>query len=240
MINFAHRGASKYFPENTILSLKEGIKVGANGIEIDVHKTKDNKIVVIHDEDIERTFKGKGLVKDFTLEELQKFKCRNKNFEDNLECRIPTLEEVLELVKDSNVLLNIELKTDKIHYNEIEKDVIELINKFELKDRILLSSFNHESIKICKEIDSSFKVGLLYDEPIENIIEYAKTYKADAIHPEIRLVSEELIKEAKKNNIKVNIYTVNSPTYMRELIKAGASGLFTDYPDLLKEIMDSI
>ena len=73
MINFAHRGASKYFPENTILSLKEGIKTGADGLEIDVHKTKDNKLVVIHDEDIERTFKGKGLVKNFTLEELKEF-----------------------------------------------------------------------------------------------------------------------------------------------------------------------
>ena len=129
MINFAHRGASKYFPENTILSLKEGIKTGADGLEIDVHKTKDNKLVVIHDEDIERTFKGKGLVKNFTLEELKEFKCRNKNFADSLECRIPTLEEVLDVVKASNIILNIELKTDEIHYNGIEKDVIELVNK---------------------------------------------------------------------------------------------------------------
>ena len=67
MINFAHRGASKYYPENTILSIKEGIKTGATGLEIDVHKSKDNKLVVIHDEDIERTFIGKGLVKDYTL-----------------------------------------------------------------------------------------------------------------------------------------------------------------------------
>lgn len=240
MINFAHRGASKYFPENTILSLKEGIKTGADGLEIDVHKTKDNKLVVIHDEDIERTFKGKGLVKDFTLEELKEFKCRNKNFEDNLECRIPTLEEVLDLVKASNIILNIELKTDEIHYNGIEKDVIELVNKYELKDRIILSSFNHESIKICREIDSSFKTGLLYYKPIENVIEYAKSYGTYSIHPDIRLVSEDLIKEAKENSIKVNIYTVNSPIHMRMLIKAGASGLFTDYPDLLKEIIDSI
>ncbi len=132
MINFAHRGASKYFPENTILSLKEGIKSGANGLEIDVHKTKDNELVVIHDEDIQRTFKGKGLVKDMTLEELRNFKCRNKNFEGNLECRIPTLEEVLDLIKDINIVLNIELKTDEIHYEGIENDVIELVNRYGL------------------------------------------------------------------------------------------------------------
>lgn len=239
MINFAHRGASKYYPENTILSIKEGIKTGATGLEIDVHKSKDNKLVVIHDEDIERTFIGKGLVNDYTLKELKGFKCRNKNFEDNLECRIPTLEEVLELVKASRVILNIELKTDEIHYEGIEKDVIDLVNKYELKNRVILSSFNHESIKISREIDSEFKTGLLYYQPIKDVVNYAKDFGANAIHPDIRLVSEELIKEAKENNIDVNIYTVNSPILMRKLISAGVSGVFTDYPDLLQEIINN-
>lgn len=238
MINFAHRGSSKYFPENTILSLKEGIKSGSNGLEIDVHKTKDNKLVVIHDEDIQRTFKGKGLVKNMTLEELRNFKCRNKNFEDNLECRIPTLSEVLDIIKDTNVILNIELKTDEIHYEDIEKDVIELVNRYGLKRQIILSSFNHESIRICREIDSEIETGLLYYKEIENVVQYAKKLGANAIHPDLRLVSEELIKEANENNIKVNIYTVNSPIYMRKLIKAGVNGIFTDYPDLLDEIIN--
>ena len=238
MINFAHRGSSKYFPENTILSLKEGIKSGSNGLEIDVHKTKDNKLVVIHDEDIQRTFKGKGLVKNMTLEELRSFKCRNKNFEDNLECRIPTLSEVLDIIKDTNVILNIELKTDEIHYEDIEKDVIELVNRYGLKRQIILSSFNHESIRICREIDSEIETGLLYYKEIENVVQYAKKLGANAIHPDLRLVSEELIKEANENNIKVNIYTVNSPIYMRKLIKAGVNGIFTDYPDLLDEIIN--
>lgn len=238
MINFAHRGASKYYPENTILSLKEGIKTGANGLEIDVHKTKDNRLVVIHDEDVERIFKGKGLVKDMILDELRNLKCRNKNFEDNLECRIPTLEDVLELVKSYNVILNIELKTDEIHYEGIEKDVIELVNRYGLKKQIILSSFNHESIRICREIDIEFETGLLYSNSTENMVQYAKEVGASAIHPDLRLVSEELIKEANENNIKVNIYTVNSPSYMRKLIEAGVNGIFTDYPDLLNEIIN--
>lgn len=239
MINFAHRGASKYYPENTILAIKEGIKTKATGLEIDVHKSKDNKLVVIHDEDIERTFIGKGLVKDYTLQELKSFKCRNKNFEDNLECRIPTLEEVLELVKESNIILNIELKTDEIHYDGIERDVIDLVNKYNLKNRIILSSFNHESIRICREIDSKIKTGLLYSKPIEDVVNYAKSFGANAIHPDIRLVSEGLIREAKKNNIEVNIYTVNSSILMRRLIAAEVSGVFTDYPDLLSEIINN-
>lgn len=237
MINFAHRGASGTFPENTLLAFEEAINIKASGIELDVHKTKDKKLVVIHDEDIERTFYGKGLVKDFTLEELKNFKCREELFRDNERCKIPTLEEVLDLIKETNLILNIEIKTDNIHYEGIEKDVIDLINRYSLNKRVILSSFNHKTIQICKEIDKDIATGMLYDKPIENVIEYAKNIKADAIHPDKRLVSKELIEEAHKSNIDVNIYTVNEIEDMKRLKEYNADGLFTDYPEILKGIL---
>ncbi len=237
MINFAHRGASGTFPENTLLAFEEAINIKASGIELDVHKTKDKKLVVIHDEDIERTFYGKGLVKDFTLKELKKFKCRKELFRDNEKCRIPTLEEVLDLIKKTDLILNIEIKTDNIHYEGIEKDVIDLINRYSLKERVILSSFNHKTIQICKEIDKDIATGMLYYEPIEDVVEYAKKIKADAIHPYKGLVSKELIEEAHKNNIEVNIYTVNGIEDMIRLKEYNADGLFTDYPEILKEIL---
>ena len=237
MINFAHRGASGDYPENTLLAFEEGIKCGASGIELDVHKTKDNKIVVIHDEDIERTFKGKGLVKDFTLNELKEFNTRKELFKNFKTSKIPTLEEVLNLIKNSNVILNIELKTDEIHYEGIEEDVINLINKYKMNNKVIISSFNPKSIKICKEINEEIKTGLLYYKPMEDVIEFAKSLKADAIHPDLRLVSKELIDEAHKNNLEVNVYTVDALIYMRKLIEAKADGIFTNYPALLDEIM---
>ena len=240
MINFAHRGASAYYPENTVMAFKEALKAGATGIELDVHKTKDNKLVVIHDEDIERTFLGKGLVKYYTLEELKEFKCRNNNFRENKECIIPKLEEVLNLVQYENITLNIEVKTDKIQYEGIEEDVIKLIKSFNMDERVILSSFNHESILRCKNIDSTIKTGLLYYKPIDNIVEYAKEHLADALHPDIRLVNEELIKSAHENGLIINIYTVNSPIYMRRLIEANVDGIFTDYTELLKDVLEGI
>ena len=236
MINFAHRGASSDYPENTILSLKEGMKAGAMGLEIDVHKSKDNKLVVIHDEDIERTFMGRGLVKDFTLAELKAFKNRKKLFRYNNECCIPTLEEVLDLIKDKEILLNIELKTDIIQYANIEEDVVNLINEYKVEEKIILSSFNHESIKKVKAI-SKIKTGILYEKPINNVVEYAKSLGVDYIHPDLRLVNEKLIKEAHKNNLKINIFTVNNPVHMRLLIDNKVDGAFTDYPELLNEIL---
>lgn len=237
MINFAHRGASGDYPENTLLAFKEGIEAGANGLELDVHKTKDGKLAVIHDEDVERTFKARGLIKDLTLDELRTLTCRKSLFKESKECGIPTLEEVLELVKKHPITLNIELKTDVIPYHGIEEDVIRLIKTYQLQDQVLISSFNPQSIKRCKEIAPQIKTGFLYYKPINQVIAYAKSLNADAIHPDLSLVTEALIKEAHENQLEVNIYTVNSPIYMRKLIAAEADGIFTDYPALLNEVM---
>ena len=239
MINFAHRGDSANYPENTILAFKKAIEAKASGIELDVHKSKDGKLVVIHDEDIERTFMGKGLVKDHTLLELKNFKCRKILFRDNEECRIPTLEEVLYIIKETSIKLNIEIKTDEIHYEGIEQDAIDMIKEFGLKNRVILSSFNHGSIKICREIDNEIELGILYDKPIQNVVEYAKSLGANAIHPSKELVTQNLLKEAHDNSISVNIYTVNNPRIMRTLIEENVDGLFTDDPRLLLEVIES-
>ena len=112
-----------------------------------------------------------------------------------------------------------------------------LINKYGIEDKIILSSFNHDSLKKVKKI-SNIRIGVLYENPIDNIISYAKNLGAYAIHPDLRLVSDELIKEAHKNNIKVNIFTVNNPIFMRMLIVNKVDGAFTDYPELLQEILE--
>ncbi|MGL5328687.1 MAG: glycerophosphodiester phosphodiesterase family protein, partial [Peptostreptococcaceae bacterium] len=114
---FAHRGFSGHYPENTILAFEKALCIPIDGIELDIHKTKDNQLVVIHDENIKRTFKGKGLIKDFTLEELKSFKCRKFKYRNNYKCKIPTLEEVILLIKNKNMELNIEAKTDDINYD---------------------------------------------------------------------------------------------------------------------------
>lgn len=237
MINFAHRGASLDYPENTILAFKQAIQHGATGLELDVHKTKDGKLVVIHDEDVQRTFLSKGEVKDLNWDELKQLKNCRLPFRDLIECQIPLLEDVLKLVEEHQVMLNIELKTDIYAYEGIEQDVIELIKQYDLKNRIIISSFNAQSLKICKNIDPTIKRGFLYYKEISDVIEYAKALEVDAIHPHVSLVSEELIKQAHKNHLFVNVYTVNSSYEMRKLIKAGVDGIFTDCPQLLNEII---
>ena len=235
---FAHRGDSWFYPENTILSFKKAIKAGCEGIELDVHKTKDNKLVVIHDEKVNRTYFGDGYVKEYTLKELQALKNRNLFFYFHKEVYIPTLEEVLSLVKKSSIFLNIEIKNNKIDYKDIEKDVIMLIKKYNLKDKIILSSFNHKSMLKCKEICKSIKTGLLYSKSINNIISYAEKYKADALHPCFKIVNEKYIENAHKNKIMVNVYTVNNKSKAKELLMWNIDSIITNYPKRMKKLIE--
>ena len=109
---WAHRGASYYTPENTLAAFEKAIKMGADGIELDVQMTKDGELVVVHDETINRTSNGKGYVKDYTLEQLKKYDFSNKHITYKGE-KIPTLQEVYELIKPTSLTINVELKNGR-------------------------------------------------------------------------------------------------------------------------------
>ena len=150
--NFAHRGFSGKYPENTILAFKKAIEAGAQGIELDVQLTKDGEIVIIHDETIDRTTDGKCEVISYTYEELKKFDASYIYRGQMGFNKIPTLREYFELIKDTDIVTNIELKTGINEYLGIEKKVWDMICEFNLADRIIISSFNHYSILRMKEI----------------------------------------------------------------------------------------
>ena len=143
---FAHRGASGYAPENTLQAFSLAQEQGADGIELDVQLTKDGEVVVIHDETIDRTSTGKGYVRDYTLEELKKFSFHN-HMEKYKGVKIPTLREVLELVKPGKMEVNIELKTGIFWYPDIEEKTMKIVEEAGMEDRVIYSSFNHYSVQ---------------------------------------------------------------------------------------------
>jgi glycerophosphoryl diester phosphodiesterase len=163
-INYAHRGASGYYPENTMMAFEKAIELGCTGIETDVHMTKDGYLVLMHDEKIDRTTDGMGYIKDYNLEELRQLDAGKwKALEFSGE-RIPTVEELIELAKSKDIIINFEIKTDVIWYKDIEQKLIEMIHKYNVSDKIIISSFNHYTIHKCKQIDKNIKTGLLYME----------------------------------------------------------------------------
>lgn len=238
--NFAHRGFSGKYPENTLLAFEKAIEVGADGIELDVQLTKDGEVVIIHDERIDRTTDGKGFVADYTYDELSKFNA-SYIFTDEMGFnKIPTLREYFELVKDKDIITNIELKTGINEYLGIENKVWDLIREFHLEEKIIISSFNHFSVLRMKEIAPALKYGFLSEDWIIDAGKYTHSHGVTCYHPRFNNLIPEVIAELKSYNLEINTWTVNKEKDMRYLIENKIDVIIGNYPDITKKILNDI
>ncbi len=233
---YAHRGASAYAPENTLLSFQKAVDMHADGVELDIQLTRDDQIVVIHDERIDRTSNGTGWVKDYTLAELRKLEF-NKNFPELGHADIPTMQEVFDLLKPTNLRIDIELKTGEVFYPQLEEKILALTKENHMEDRVEYSSFNHYTCKRLHELDPSVYVGFLYmDGPID-IIEYAKKHGANAINPAgYNLQYPNVVEDAHKNNIDINVWTINEKEDIRKCIDAKVHSIISNVPDVVFDV----
>ena len=229
---YAHRGASGYAPENTLESFDLAARMGAGGVELDVHLCRTGELVVAHDETVDRVSDGSGRILDFSLKELKSLTF-NRTHPEYSSARIPLLSEVFELLKPTGLSINIELKNSIIDYPDLERRVLESAARdFDL-NRILFSSFNHHSMLRMKALEPSVPCGLLYEAVLLSPWEYAKKLGMDAIHPhysEILLSADECTL-AHAAGIQVNTWTVNTPEAMDAVLSKGADILITNYPD---------
>lgn len=235
---WAHRGASGYAPENTLEAFQKAIDMAADGIELDVQMTKDGQLVIIHDETINRVSDGKGWVKDYTYEELLKFNF-NMKYPELGYVKIPTLEEVYLLLKDTKLLINVELKNGIIFYENLEEKVMELTKRMGLADRVIYSSFNHYSVMKLKELDPTVETGFLYEDGYLNMPEYANKYHVEALHPALyNLQYPDFIKDCKDKGIAIRVWTVNKVNDMKMLCENEVNGIITNYPDIARKVVD--
>lgn len=228
---WAHRGASGYEPENTMESFKRAIELKADGIELDVQLTKDGKIVVIHDEKIDRTSNGKGFVRDYTLKELRKYNFAS-SYSKHKHSELPLLEDVYELFASTDMTINVELKTGVFFYPEIEEKVLALTKQYKLEDRVLYSSFNHYTLAKIHALEPNAYVGFLCGDGMIQTADYAKRNGANALHPSRHhLQYPNYMKDANDNGIDVNVWTVNTKEQLEYACKMGVNALITNYPD---------
>jgi glycerophosphoryl diester phosphodiesterase len=233
---YAHRGFSGLYPENTMLAFQSAIVKGqADGIELDVHLSKDNELVVIHDEKVDRTTNGTGFVKDFDVDELKALNANIRFIDIYGKQEIPTFEEYCTYIKDKDIITNIEIKTNLIYYPNIEEKVVAMLKKFNLLDRVIISSFNHGSTIITKQIDKNIPCALLVDsQGLLNIGSYANTLNMEYYHPDVITLNKKIIEECKHHNIQVNTWTVNSMEALARCVELGVAGIITNYPDIVK------
>ncbi len=227
---FAHRGYSSKYPENTMLAFQKASEVGADGIELDVQLTKDGQVVVIHDETINRTTYNKGSVCQFTLAELKQVHKAKYFFQKDKE-EIPTLKEVLEWMTQSKMLLNIELKNNVNPYVGLEEKVLDLIKDYRLMDKVIISSFNHDSIAKLSKLNTEIELAPLYNQRLFEPWNYAITLGAKGIHPKATTLTKETIEISQAAGIAVRPYTVNNPKKLLNLFQAGCEAVITDVPE---------
>ncbi|MFC4617911.1 glycerophosphodiester phosphodiesterase [Camelliibacillus cellulosilyticus] len=228
----AHRGASSKCPENTMMAFKQAERDGADGIELDLHLTRDRIPVVIHDETVDRTTDGYGFIKDYTVSGLKKLSAGRWKGWKFRNADIPTFEEVLEWIQTTKLLLVIEFKNNLFPYKGLENLTLDLIDRYGMADRTIYSSFNHDSLMKLKKIDQSVETAPLYSKPITDPARYVKSLGASGIHPYYRITTQPLVQMMHNHHFKVRPYTVNAPHIMDALLKWGVDGLITDQPAL--------
>lgn len=228
---FAHRGSSGLFPENTLAAFKNAATLPITGIELDVQLTKDGEIVVIHDETINRTSNGEGFVKDFTLDELKTYDFGSYFSHLFTGEEIPLLAEVLDVFKHTTHFINIELKTNVVRYEGIEEKIAQLIEEKEIANRIIISSFNDESVQLFKEIAPEVQTAFLAMKKPRRLLHHLRFLRVDACHISYKIVHKRVFKKVISKGFPVRAFTVNRVEDMLNLEQLGIQCIITDYPE---------
>ncbi|HIV74948.1 MAG TPA: glycerophosphodiester phosphodiesterase [Candidatus Pseudogracilibacillus intestinigallinarum] len=234
---YGHRGFMASFPENTLLGFRKAIELGVDGIEIDVQLTKDGEVVVIHDETFDRTTDGVGYVKDISLKEMKQFSAGvnythfpNYDKETWPMERVPTLQEVLELLEPYPTELNIELKTSLFQYKGIENKVLSLVNDYGKGRKVIYSSFHLPSILRIKQLDPNAEIAWLMHQRISHPKDYLLSLDLDAFHLSKQIVlSDTSYLTGLLGNVRV--WTVNDMDDIKRLMDLGVNAIISDFPE---------
>ena len=244
----SHRGANIYAPQNTLPAFQRALEIGVDGFETDVHLSQDGTLVLCHNYTIDKTSNGKGSISQMTIGQLKAHDFGTYFSPKYAGTQIPTLREFLELIVENGGLrvLNIELKSPRANETSIVRDTVRMVKEFDLFDSLILSSFDPKLLLEAKQIDPAVKTGFLYSpnskvifRVYRNPLEVAKELKADALHPFSMYVNADLVRKTHAAGMTMNVWTVNSPRAIKRLAALGVDGIITDYPDVVKGVLEA-
>lgn len=238
---FAHRGASKYAPENTLASFHKALKMGAQALELDITLSRDGEIVVIHDDTLDRTTNGSGAVADLTLDEIKSFDAGSHFSAEYAGEKIPTLKEVFELV-GSEALINIELKNAGKRNTELVQKAAALVKSMKLQETIIFSSFYLQNVRGIQKAIPECPVGLLTLPGFLGNVEIGLLggISPDMIHPHFSSLTAKFIQRQHAHLKRVHTYTVNDPELMQTLAAWKVDGFFCDDLLLAQKTLEKI
>jgi glycerophosphoryl diester phosphodiesterase len=232
----AHRGFSARYPENTAAAFQAALDAGAQMIELDVTLTRDRRMIVIHDDTVDRTTNAKGRVIDYTLSELRQLDAGSWFHPRFSEERLPALEEAVEMIT-ARAALNIEIKPEAYEPDEpddaIEYQVADVIRTKGVSDRVLISSFDPRSLERIARMNEGFELGLLWEGRADaQTLALCRRLNVFSWNPDWRNLEKEQAAMMGQAGIRTLTYTVNDRAVFEKLMDMGADGVFTDDPIL--------
>jgi len=250
----AHQGGDGVWPGDTMFAFEKAVEIGSDVLEMDAHITKDGQIVLMHDEEVDRTTNGAGLIEDMTLEELKKLDAAYQWSVDDGRTfsyrgqgiQVPTLDELFQRFPQMRYLIEI-----KLTENPIDKPLCDLIRKHNMQDKVIIGSFHDDAMaqfrEACPEIATSGSRG-----EVTSYVILGKIFLGGFVSPQyqslqvpwekseskgIPIMTARFIHEAHAKNLHVEPWTVNDPELMKQYIEWGVDGIITDRPDLLIEVL---
>lgn len=232
-INYAHRGASEYMPENTLSAFYLGLFQGANGIETDVKRTKDGVLVLFHDDILDKKTNGIGNIHDFTYKELLEFDVTGKQPDKSKKDKIVAFEDFLKYFAFRDISFAVELKDEYI-----EKEVLTLINRYNAGEKTIITSFNFDNLRRVKELDEKIKVGYLIKEGQDEKIEEMRVIGGYQICPSAKGLTSEYVLKIRSEGFSVRAHGVSNTEIMESVYNCNVDGMTVNFPDKLKELID--
>ena len=228
----AHRGASTDAPENTIAAFELALEQGADGIELDVHLSRDDHLVVIHDFTVERTTDGAGPVRAHTVRELKRLDAGGWHHRRFRGQRVQTLHVVLERFR-GRTRFWVELKGGAALYPGIEDRVASALEIYDVVDRTLVQSFDHEALGRIRAASPQIRLGALVEQaPVDGAL--LRPGVVDAICPDVHVLTEPGLRKIREAGLACYVWTVNEPAQVDRLVGWGVSGVITDRPGTLR------
>lgn len=245
MIITGHRGAAGHAPENTMISIRKALEMGADRVEIDVQQTSDAQIVALHDRSLDRTTPKKGKVSNYSWEELKNIAADNDFPEEFPEARIPLLTEILDTIARYDAKLLIEVKEGSSVYPGIEKRIVELVRSKNMTRQVILQSFRDEVVDRFISMNLEIPVHKLFVFKIRGLpliydgklrFRSLRSYgPVAAFNVYYKFARKGLIRRIHKLDKEVSVWTVNEREIFEKLRSRGVDGVITDYPNRMMQ-----
>ncbi len=236
---FAHRGAKRVAPENTLPAFEAAIRLGADGIELDVQFSSDGKLVIFHDLNLEKTSSGKGRVTSHPFDALRQLDAGSHFSPEFQGTLIPTLDEVLDLAR-GKLLVNIELKSLDITGAVLGVDVVKAVRFHGMVNDVVISSFNPFALRRSKQAGPEIEHALLLAADTSAWTRWGVTLqysKAEGLHPEKDMIDARYMAAARRRKMPVRVWTVNEEEDIRRLADLGVEAIITDVPDATLRVL---